>query len=453
PIGRAARRGPHHSTTREIQMDVFSEFESEARSYCRRFNATFDKAKGSYIYGNAGKRYLDFLSCAGALNYGHNPAGLKAALLAYLADDGIQGALDLHTEAKRAFIEAFTRHILAPRGLGYKMQFTGPTGTSVVESAVKLARKVTGRQTVAAFTNGFHGMSGVSLGLTGARYHRQATQDPHVVRLPYDGYMPGLDGMAYFRRLLEDASSGVDLPAAVVVETIQGEGGVNVASRQWLRSLRELTRAFGILLIVDDIQAGCGRTGTFFSFEFAEIEPDLVCLSKSLSGYGLPLSVLLLAPRHDIWAPAEDNGTFRGNSLAFVSATAAIEQFWRDDALQRAIGEREQQFAGCATALVAEHGALIKAIRGRGLFQGIEFHDPGHARTVAEACFAQGLLIERCGAEDQVLKIMPALTIDADVFQQGLQIIRQAFGELARQRESGAAAAAKGSANQPVALA
>jgi diaminobutyrate-2-oxoglutarate transaminase len=327
-------------------LKIFDEVESEARSYCRRFRATFVSAKGSYLFDEAGVRYLDFLSCAGALNYGHNDDAMKQAILAYIANDGIQGALDLYTQAKRAFIEAFTQKILAPRAMNYKLQFTGPTGTSVIESAAKLARKVTGRRTLAAFTNGFHGMSGVSLGLTGARYHRQATQDPHILRVPFDGYVPDMDSVAYLRRLLSDPSSGIDLPAAVILETIQGEGGVNVASRRWLRDLRALTREFGILLIIDDIQAGCGRTGTFFSFEFAGIEPDMICLSKSLSGYGFPFSVLLIAPQHDCWAPAEDNGTFRGNSLAFVSASVAIQQFWSDAGLQSAVAARETVAGG-----------------------------------------------------------------------------------------------------------
>lgn len=406
---------------------TFDRHESAVRSYCRRFSMVITRASGSYLYDEDGKQYIDFLSCAGSVNYGHNPAPLKDALIAYLSSEGIQAALDMHTVAKRKFIDAFVGAILQPRHMDYRLQFTGPTGTSVVESAVKLARKLTGRSNVIAFTNGFHGMSGTSLGLTGNRYHRQQVQDSHITRMPFDAYMDGdFNTIAYLRRLLADNSSGIDLPAAVIVETVQGEGGVNVASAQWLRELRDLTREYGILLIIDDIQAGCGRTGDFFSFEFSGIDPDLVCLSKSLSGYGLPFSLLLIAPEHDQWNPAEDNGTFRGNTLAFVSATAAIDHFWRNDQLQQNIGRSEALVRATLLGLLETFPGAIKCVRGRGLFYGMEFFEPSLAESVAGECLHHNLIIERCGAEDQVLKIMPALTIDEPTLRTGLQIIAAA---------------------------
>ncbi len=204
-------------------MHPFDEHESEVRSYCRRFDVLFSRA-------------------AGSVNYGHNPPELKQSLLTYLQQDGICAGLDLQTPAKAAFIDAFQRIILRPRRLEYRMQFTGPTGASAVESAVKLARKITGRRVIGAFTNGFHGMSSTALGLTGNCRHRQAWCDPHVFRLPYDGYLgAGIDTLNYFEKLLTDASSGLDLPAAIIVETVQCEGGVNVASPAWLSRLRQLT--------------------------------------------------------------------------------------------------------------------------------------------------------------------------------------------------------------------
>lgn len=408
---------------------AFTQHESAVRSYCRRFPMVITRANGSHLFDEEGNRYIDFLSCAGAVNYGHNPGPLKEALLAYLESDGIQAALDMHTVAKRDFIAAFASHILRPRGLRHRLQFTGPTGTSVVESAVKLARKVTRRRNVMAFTNGYHGMSGTSLGLTGNRYHRQDVQDTHVTRIPFDGYMgKDFDSIAYLRRLLADNSSGIDLPAAVIVETVQGEGGVNVASAQWLRDLREVTQQYGILLIVDDIQAGCGRTGDFFSFEFAGIVPDLVCLSKSLSGYGLPFSLLLIAPELDCWQPAEDNGTFRGNTLAFVTARAALDTFWSDRSLQDDIRRREQIVQDALAVLRNDVGGCIKDVRGRGLFYGVELFDPALAGRVAEECLRHQLIIERCGPDDQVLKIMPALTIADTTLRQGMGIILTALG-------------------------
>ncbi len=400
---------------------VFAEAESQARSYCRSFPVIFDRAQGSLLYDVQGQAYIDFLSCAGSVNYGHNPEPVKAALIDYLQDNGIQGALDMHSRAKQAFIQAFRRIILEPRALAYTMQFTSPTGTSVVESAIKLARKVTGRRHVVSFTNGFHGMSGTSLGLTGSRDNRQPGVDPYVFRLPYEHYLPGLDSIAYFERLLNDNSSGMDLPAAVILETVQGEGGINMASAEWLQRLRQLTAAHDILLIVDDIQAGCGRTGTFFSFEPSGITPDMVCLSKSLSGYALPFALLLHHPELDQWRPGEDNGTFRGNSLAFVAATRTLETFWRDERLVEHIKVSEahlQRWLGQVSERFAVH---IKAIRGRGLFYGIEFHDASRAAEVMRACFERHLIIERCGPEDQVLKLMPALTIDTPTLHTGLE--------------------------------
>ncbi len=411
---------------------VYGEHESIVRSYCRRFPMEITQARGSYLYDTEGNRYIDFLSCAGSVNYGHNPQVLKSALVNYLESDGIQAALDMHTVAKGEFIKVFHNAILKPRKMDYRLQFTGPTGTSVVESAIKLARKQTGRKNVMAFTNGFHGMSGTSLGLTGNRYHRQAVQDTHVTRLPYDGYMgEELNTMAYLRRLLADNSSGIDLPAAIILETVQGEGGINVASTQWLRELQGLTREYGIFLIIDDIQAGCGRTGQFFSFELAGIQPDLICLSKSLSGYGLPFSLLLIAPEHDKWMPAEDNGTFRGNTLAFVSAKTAIEQFWLDDRLEQDIKRRESMVRSCLQDLLDRYPQLVKSVRGRGLFYGIEFFDPGLTDSIATECLARKLIIERCGPDDQVLKLMPALTIDDEILANGLSIITDVVTQFA----------------------
>ncbi|ROM90329.1 diaminobutyrate--2-oxoglutarate transaminase [Pseudomonas brassicacearum] len=424
-------------STSKDESAIFAQHESTVRSYCRRFPMVIERACGSYLYDTNGTRYIDFLSCAGSVNYGHNPPELKAELLKYLLSDGIQAALDMHTVAKREFIDAFYQTILKPRQMDYRLQFTGPTGTSVIESAVKLARKVTGRKNVVAFTNGFHGMSGTSLGLTGNRYHRQQVQDTHVTRIPYDGYLPGdVDSVSYLRKLLVDSSSGIDIPAAVVLETVQGEGGINVASVQWLRDLRALTSEYGILLIIDDIQAGCGRTGQFFSFEFADIQPDLVCLSKSLSGFGLPFSLLLIAPQHDKWQPAEDNGTFRGNNLAFVSATAALWLFWSDQKLQRDIQRREKMVQTVLHRLAEQFPNVIADVRGRGLFYGMECVDPTMADSIAQECLRQHLIIERCGGEDQVLKLMPALTIDDAILSAGLEIIANAVATCVKRAEA-----------------
>ncbi len=409
---------------------IFETHESQVRSYCRNFPTIFHKASGSYIYDENGTPFLDFLSCAGALNYGHNNALLKQDLLQYLNEDGVQGALDMHTRAKKIFISTFVAKILKPRGLDYKLQFTSPSGTSVVESAIKLARKVTGRNRVVAFTNGYHGMTASALGLTGNKVNRQPVVDVHVDRLPFDQYYPSLDSLDLFRKLLDDNSSGYELPAAIILETVQGEGGINVARNEWLRKLRTFTLEKDILLIIDDIQAGCGRTGEFFSFEAAGIQPDLICLSKSLSGYGYPLSILLMAQHLDIWSPGEDNGTFRGNSLAMVTATSAINNYWSDSSLTIKNKDDEAYIVSRLEKIQESNRSTIKEYRGRGLMYGLEFFDSQVAKKVSQLCFENKLIIERCGSEDQVVKLFPALTIERVDLEKGIQILGIAVAEV-----------------------
>lgn len=274
-------------------MKIFEQIESEVQSYARSFPRVFNKAQGEFLYDEDGNRYLDFLAGAGTLNYGHNNPLFKEKLLEYIHADGITHGLDLHTKAKGEFLEVFNEKILKPRGLDYVMQFTGPTGTNAVEAALKLARNVTGRENVISFTNGFHGVTMGALAATGNSHHRGAAgvSLSGVSRMPFDGYLgDDIDTTVYLDKVLSDSSSGIDKPAAVIVETVQGEGGINVASVSWLQQLEKVCRKHEVLLIVDDIQAGCGRTGTYFSFEEAGIKPDIVTLSKSLGGYGLPFA-------------------------------------------------------------------------------------------------------------------------------------------------------------------
>lgn len=409
--------------------DAFERLESEVRSYCRSFPAVFDRASGSHLYDNQGRPYLDFFSGAGALNYGHNHPHLKRRLLEYIERDGITHALDMATDAKRNFLERFQEVILGPRGLEYKMQFPGPTGTNAVESALKLARKVTGRETLVSFTNAFHGMTLGSLAVTGNGFKRRGAGVPlvHASVVPFDGYMgEGVDTLDYLRAVLEDDGSGVDLPAAVIVETIQAEGGINVASAEWLRRLERLCRQYEMLLIVDDIQVGCGRTGSFFSFEDVGIRPDLVCLSKSLSGYGLPLALTLIRPDLDIWDPGEHNGTFRGNNPAFVTATAALD-FWESDTLRQEVERKGHLVREHLEALADDDGLHGNTVRGRGLVQGLDCQSGVVAAEVSAAAFERGLVLETSGPESTVLKVMPPLTIDTVHLERGLAILSESF--------------------------
>ncbi len=411
-------------------LEQLEEQESDVRGYVRLFPTVFDVARGSELWDAAGKRYVDFFCGAGTLNYGHNNPTAKAALLQYIARDGIQHALDTATIAKMEFLRGLNEIILRPRGLDYKVQFTGPTGTNAVEAAIKLARKLTRRSHVVAFTRGYHGHSLGSLALTANSYYHSEYYGSrnNVSHLPFDGYYPELDSADLLDKMLTDSSSGVPKPAAIILETVQGEGGVHVASTGWLRSIEAICRRNGCLLIVDDIQVGNGRTGQFFSFELSGIKPDLVCLSKSLGG-GLPMSVVLMRPDCDDWQPGQHTGTFRGNNLAFVAARALLE-YWRDDRLAQEIRQHSQVVEQRLSAIAAKYSHLGFSVRGRGLIQGLDVRDGQLSRQVIDACFTSGLLIESSGADDEVLKVMPALTISSTQLGEGLDLLERAIASL-----------------------
>lgn len=415
-----------------MTLITFDTLESSVRSYIRDFPVVFTKAVGHHIFDESGKRYIDFFAGAGVLNYGHNNPRLKRKVVEYMMDDGIVHSLDMATSAKRHFLETFDKVILKPRGLSYKLQFPGPTGTNAVEAALKLARKVTGRHLIASFTNGFHGMTLGSLAVTGNSTKRGGAGIPlsHALHMPFCGYHgDGVDTLTVFERYLTDAGSGIDLPAAVIVETVQGEGGVNVGSVAWLRELERLCRRHDMLLIVDDIQMGCGRTGPFFSFEVAGLKPDIICLSKSIGAIGLPMALTLIAPHLDAWAPGEHNGTFRGNNLAFVAAAEALLAYWQDQSFQNAVMAKGESVRESLTQLVATHPDLIECARGRGLIQGLVFRDGDAAEATAHAAFKRGLVIETAGPRSEVLKVMPPLTIDEQALAEGLDIIAQAIAK------------------------
>lgn len=409
--------------------DIFEEIESEVQSYARSFPVVFDRAQGPYLFDVDGRRYLDFLAGAGTLNYGHNHPVLKEALIDYIQRDGLTHGLDMHTVAKEQFLTALQKYILEPRGLDYVVQFTGPTGTNAVEAALKLARNVTGRHNVISFTNGFHGVSLGAMALTGNEHHRGAAGLPLTggTSMPYDGYMDDdLDTTRYLEQMIDDPSSGIDHPAAVIVEAVQGEGGLNVASDEWLRRVEKICRERDILLIVDDIQAGCGRTGTFFSFEPSGIKPDIVTLSKSLSGYGLPLAVTMFRPELDQWKPGEHNGTFRGNNHAFVTATAALEHFWQDDELCRHVQDNASLLTRRLTEIADSLPKNTVQLKGRGIMQGLSCPDGEMASSISAASFKRGLVIETSGSEGQVVKCLCPLTIKSEELNAGLDILQAA---------------------------
>ncbi len=422
-----------------MSIKTIERLESEVRGYVRSFPCVFTHAKGARLTAEDGREFIDFFAGAGVMNYGHNHPALKTALLEYLAEDHIIHSLDMATAAKVRFLERFEEVILKPRGLDYRVQFPGPTGTNAVEAALKLARKVTGRERVLSFTNAFHGMTLGSLAVTGNAFKRAGAGVPlsHTTLMPFDSYLDEGEeqSLKLLEAMLSDEGSGIDKPAAAIIETVQAEGGVNVARMEWLRELAAILKRHDVLLIVDDIQVGCGRTGPFFSFEPAGIEPDIICLSKSLSGFGLPLAVTLMRPELDVWAPGEHNGTFRGHNPAFVTATAALG-FWADDQLEREVGRKaawvEQRLGALLERLPVE-----ASLRGRGLIQGIEFADRSLAGEASRAAFERGLIIETAGVDDQVLKLLPPLMIpDADLAA-GLDIVDAAVTEVARRKAPG----------------
>ena len=409
-------------------MTIFEDVESEVRSYCRNWPVVFDTAKGARLWDVDGNSYLDFFAGAGALNYGHNPEPLKNKLIEYLSRDGITHGLDMYTTAKGEFLNTFRDKILAPRNLDYKVQFPGPTGANAVESALKLARKITGKEAMVNFTNAFHGMTLGALSVTGNSMKRGGAGIPlvHSTPMPFDNYFDGkVPDFLWFERVLSDSGSSLNDPAAVIVETVQGEGGINPARIEWLQGLADLCKRHDILLIVDDVQMGVGRTGPFFSFEAAGIEPDIVTISKSISGYGLPMALVLIKPEHDVWGPGEHNGTFRGHNPAFVTGTEAIHRFWSDDTLERETLRKGEKVAEAFNKIVADTTVTELTAKGRGLARGLQFAQPEQAAKVCAAAFERGLLMETSGPESEVMKILAPLTITDDELDEGLAIVAE----------------------------
>lgn len=421
-------------------MKVFEQWESEIRGYCRLYPTVFKSASNARQVDEAGKSYIDFFAGAGVLNFGHNNERMKKAVIEFIQNDGITHSLDTYTTSKRDFIEKFAGTILKPRNMNHKMQFMGPTGTNAVEASLKLARKVTGRTNVVAYTHGFHGMTLGALACTANNVFRNAAGVPlnHVTRQPFgcESGCPGCDGgkgvelVDQLRTLYADSSSGLEPPAAFLVEVIQAEGGVHVATREWLKAVQDLAHDLGALFIIDDIQAGCGRTGNYFSFDGMGLDPDIVTLAKGIGGFGTPLAMNLVKPEHDKhWSPGEHTGTFRGQGISFVAGVEALKYFDNDD-LMTDTKRKGEQMREHLESICAEHSDRSFSVRGKGMMQGIDMGDGALAKAVAVACFESGLLVGACGTGGRVLKLIPPLTIpDADL-NEGLAILSKAVNKV-----------------------
>lgn len=412
-----------------MKKEVFEKYESNVRSYCRTWDEVFKSAKGSIITNDENKEYIDFFCGAGALNYGHNNEYLKEKILEYLTNDGIIHSLDMYTCSKAEFIDTFEKEILIPKGLDYKIMFTGPTGTNAVEAALKLARKVKKRSNVFALMGAFHGMTLGSLALTTDSCSREGAGVPlnNVTHIPAPYMFGGFDTLKYIETILTDDHSGISLPSAIVIETVQAEGGVYVLSNEFLKGLRELCDRFDILLIVDDIQVGCSRTGSFFSFERADIIPDIITLSKSIGAFGLPFALTLFKKKLDIWTPGEHNGTFRGNQLSMIAAKAGIE-LTKNEHIEEKVKLKEN-----IVKKYLEENIKSKynvEVRGIGLIWGIDVFDEKLSRAIVKECFENGLILERAGRNNSVVKLMPALTISDELLIDGLNILSKSIEKI-----------------------
>ena len=415
-----------------MSKEIYEKYESEVRSYCRKWPVEFTTAKGSILKGTNGEEYLDFFDGAGALNYGHNPDYIKEKLIKYLESDGIMHALDMHVKTKGDFIEFFEERVLKPRGLNYKIMFAGPTGTNANEAALKLARKVTGRSNIFCFSGAFHGMTLGTLTLTGdlgVRKGAGVTLD-NATHIPAPYYNNGnFDTLELLEDILNDDHSGIEKPAAIILETVQAEGGIHVFSKEFLKGIRDICDKYDILMICDEIQVGCCRTGTFFSFERAEIVPDIVTMSKSIGGYGLPVGLTLFKPELDIWSPGEHNGTFRGVQLSLVAAKAGLE-IMLDEKVEEQVQRKEKIVRDFLEKEIKPLLGDNQEIRGIGLIFGIEFGDGKLARKVLDKCFEKHLIVELAGRGDSVVKIMPSLVIDDELLMKGLNIIKDSVKEV-----------------------
>ena len=409
-------------------METFDRWESNVRGYCRTYPTVFKSASNARQVDEHGKSYIDFFGGAGVLNFGHNNPKMKEALIDFIQSDGIPHSLDTATTTKRDFLNAFVDIVMKPRGMNYKMQFTGPTGTNAVEASLKLARRVTGRTEVMAFTHGFHGMTLGSLAMTANAYFRNAAGVPlhHVTRMSMGHPLDSL------RKLYADASSGLEPPAAILIEAIQCEGGVWVADAEWLKELNDFAKEIGALFILDDIQAGCGRTGSYFSFDGMGLDPDIINLAKGIGGFGTPLAMNLVKPEHDKhWSPGEHTGTFRGQGLSFVAGRVALEEYFQDDKLMNDV-KRKGAIMEDRLKKTAKHIKSGKAeVRGRGMVQGLDTHDGALAKAVVTECFENGLLMGGCGPTGRVLKCIPPLTIPDDDLNEAFDIFDAAVATCA----------------------
>ena len=403
-------------------MTIFEQRESSIRAYSRVYPVVFKTANNARQTDDTGKEYIDFFAGAGVLNFGHNNPAMKNAIIEYLNKNGVLHSLDMQTQAKAEFIQHFTDVILKPRNMPHRLQFTGPTGTNAVEAAMKLARRVTGRQNIVAFDQGFHGMTLGALAATANEYFRSAAGVPleHVTHLPFAEQSDNSDeSITALREVFLDHNAPA--PAAFLIETIQAEGGVNVADKNWIKAIAAIAKELGALIIVDDIQVGCGRTGSYFSFDDLDIDPDIVCLAKGIGGIGTPLAMNLVRPElDDHWSPGEHTGTFRGQNLSFVAGKVALDFFTNDTLMDKVNANVDFMHSQLKPLLNSDPSLQL---RSKGMIMGLDVGDGERASAIVQKCFIDGLIVASCGMGGKVIKLIPPLTIPQTDLAVGLNIL------------------------------
>jgi diaminobutyrate-2-oxoglutarate transaminase len=409
-------------------VNAFEELESNVRYYCRRWPAVFSTSQGATITDENGVQYIDFFAGAGALSYGHNNPVFVDIAIEHLRSGKILHSLDTFTVEKRRFLEAMQRYVLAPRQLDMVVQTVGPTGATAVEAALQLAQRITGNRAVVGFEGSYHGMSYRAASISASMAGRETVS--HIgdfVALPYVKNVTAED----LERLDATLASQVNGQriGAVIVEPTQGEGGVRPFDPAYLRAIRERCSHYGILVIADEVQAGVGRTGSFFAFEGSGLDPDIICLSKSISGLGLPMAINLVKRNLDTWAPGEFSGTFRGNNLAFATSAAMLETYWADTELEKGTEERGRIVRNALDEIAVAYGEGNFDVRGNGLFCGLDVRDTTLAEDIAQNAFARNLIVETCGAGDTTVKLLMPLVIEEDLMIEGLCRLNDAVAQ------------------------
>ena len=435
--------------TNKYFIDRQSDFESSARSYPRKFPFALKKAKGSWVEDVEGNRYLDFLCGAGTLALGHNDDEVNAAMVELIQSGSPLHTLDLTTPVKDRFVQTILDHLPGTLKDNAKIQFCSPSGTDATDAAIKLCKTATGRSTVIAFHGAFHGMGHGALSLTG----NLAAKTPVANLMPGVQFMPypnsyrcpfGLGGeagaqacSAYFERMLKDPESGVTKPAAVILEAIQGEGGVIPAPASFLQTVRRVTAELDIPLICDEIQCGMGRSGRLFAFEHAGITPDVILASKAIGG-SQPMAVVIYDRKLDKWAAGAHTGTFRGNQLAMAAGTVVLNRVSNPAFLAEVTRKGDRLKAKLEK--LKDEVSIIGDVRGTGLMLGVEFIDPngkvdimGHpepsgeiAARIQHLCFEDHLVMEKGGRNGSVMRCLCALTVSDEEIDTMLSIFGKA---------------------------